>query len=920
MILPTRLFLFLSLFFLFETSCYGQFLLPSPDCNGSFLSDYFELEDGRAEDCNRDGQPDICNLQSTGYQFRGTTRPQQAIKEGAVTAGEARLEDFDGDGSLDIAAIVAEGSFAGPQEPYELRIFLADDNGLLVDSAGFVIEGSSPRELDAIQGLNGMDLISGTQYFENDGSGVFTETSIDRVDGDIVARGDVNGDGLDDLLILRSIRDSATATYSLDIRVAKGGGVFSAAQVLVENENFRIAPLVIDIDGDNKAEIVVAIPVDDSSDILFFDSDSLGDVSQYSKASIPKLATSSIQIADIDNSGKLDLILGVGRKTYSVLDPNFDASEFTPRLAGDTPCGIGKLIDIDADGDLDFYCNSARRFSSCCISFYRNYILNDGAGYFFLASQEETYGSQTLIPTYPLDEKLVDVSGDGLPDSVSVFVSGALTSQSLYLRSLEQAVSSISSAPETDANRNLVPDSCEVDGLSVRRYSLWNSFADLTNILELANLNDETVRLRVALRDSGGEIVNSVDLQLAPKEQRDLILNEFSALTVPAYGVVEVISTAGVSGAVTYYRSTPASSRLRAGFDTGDFDFAFQIPLTAPSYTAKPFLFNSMQPSFRMADGSVPVFNWLTLVNLAPSTKQFRVETRLEGESTSVSKVVELPEFGRIDLDGGHGGESRFTRGVHKVSAIEEGTPYIALLTRYGGTADPNRFAYAFPAFGVNPVSIVSTGGGAVTWLEVANDGDSEISVKARALDVGGNEIFLETLEFAPNENRHFLINDWIGNNATASLRLVKRSGEGDLHAQAVSYFYSPVNGSIETAYLNSSPSIAAPLRHFSYNLYLGMSNWLRVSNTDLQERNFQLSTIAPSDSGDPLSSLSITTPPSGIVELDIHNASRFGTSPNTYGLVELDFQLNYATPVDLIRVKPTESGRFDFIMETSLR
>lgn len=891
-------------------------LSTEQDCNGNFALDVEELESGIEEDCNRDAQPDVCMLQPTEYVFEGTRRDGQEINPGIALGGGARILDVNGDGRMDVVAVYPG---ATEESLKRLKVYLADADGMLAESTDTELaEEVSP--LFVLQGTNGLDLLIGSLYFQNDGSGAFSRFERSALDATIVGTVDFSGDGVDDLLVTYAQTPGGSNNLNMGIAVNSGDGNFSDIKYVSGTLESEFYFDTSDFNKDGFEDVVLATPGLGETELFLVLGGTEGNSSGSTLAFIYSVSAKGVKLGDVNEDGQVDIVLLSKDKAYTLTDFEVNGSNNGfPKLASRSACSNADLVDINGDGSLDLICDRVTIPTICCRDVYRSYVLNDGRGSFLFAGYELLYSTGRLTPNVPFDEVFKDVTNDGRPDRLSLFEQGTLLNRTLTLDITEQASSEAVFPEGLDENQDLQPDTCGTDGLTFRRYSQWNSYLNIINIAELKNYNRDSVSVRVNLRDSQGRIAESVELNLAAGQERDLILSEFPLLQNQGYGIVEIMSNAKISGGVSYYRSTSDESRFAAGFDTGDYDFAFHIPFSPPLYSPRSFLFNSYQPSALADDAANPVYNWLTIVNLGTEEKSFTIESQFDGAQEAVVRRTETAEFGRVDIDGGHGFTQGFNRGVHSVNPSDEQTPYLAMLSRYGTTFDQNRFSYAFPSFGAQQSSIVSTGGGAATWLEIANPQSVEIILSARFYDRGGAEITQVQLRLAPYENAHYLINNWIGQNTTAHLDLTLVSGLRDYYSQVVSYFYSASTGAIETAYLSVATPRSEELRFTSYNLYLGMFNWLRVLNETTTSMEVFGEAFPPEGRGLSNDFFSSNLSGRALVEFDLHNTERFGTSVDTFGVVDLSLPANSSTSADLLRVKPTTSGGFDFIMQIPL-
>jgi len=205
------------------------------------------------------------------------------------------------------------------------------------------IDVDSDGDLDAlIHGFQGLN--PGTLVYLNDGTGGFTQSSTKLDAMGITATGDVNGDGLEDII---SIGEHLASTSTYQTRLNNGDGSFTL-QTTTANPFFT-GPL--------------------SSNIT---------------------STQGLELFDIDGDGDLDgLAFGNGAITTMIND---GAGIFTLGTSVVSNIGGGDVGDIDGDGDLDLVSTlSTDGGSGGNIVYVR---LNDGSGG-FPASPSATFGAST---------------------------------------------------------------------------------------------------------------------------------------------------------------------------------------------------------------------------------------------------------------------------------------------------------------------------------------------------------------------------------------------------------------------------------------------------------------------------------------------------------------------------------------------
>ncbi len=443
--------------------------------------------------------------------------------------------------------------------------------------------------------------------------------------------------------------------------------------------------------------------------------------------------------------------------------------------------------------------------------------------------------------------------------------------------------------------------------LSSPTYALWNGFLGQTNILELVNKGESVVPVTVTLYDIDGDEQSETEITLAANSQQDLILNTILGFTENSYGVVKVeFDSTSVDGRLFYYRSLD-------GFVSNE--FAYGIPfanaITGPSYVA----FNTFQPSSNAADSGGEVYNWLSIVNLDTDSSRSFTVTRysLSGEELN-STSVSVPAFGRVDLDGGHG-EGPSVVGYNVITPASSTAPYKAQLIRYGYLS-ADRYSFAFPliaqsAGGVQQWAGISSGAGAQDWLEVQNVTSESVDVTINFYDNQGNEVSEQDYSLASRSGVHIEASALLPAGASGATRITSDT-PGAIIAQSMFYFRDST-GSIEAMYGLQSANALSGTNWGTWNLFLGMYNWLRVFNTSTSSQSFTVTVFHGSDSTE----TSVSLGGRSGVDLGLHEIGTYGTNLNNYGLVSIDGE---SFTAELLRLRPTTSGGIDFAAPTAIR
>jgi hypothetical protein len=463
--------------------------------------------------------------------------------------------------------------------------------------------------------------------------------------------------------------------------------------------------------------------------------------------------------------------------------------------------------------------------------------------------------------------------------------------------------------------------SIDPDVLDREMRGLWNSYLGMVNILELVNKTGVNRYVTVRLLNNSGSVAGEVSATLAPQTQRDFILNDFPGFTANSYGLVEIVETSQygslsfngslVSGAlearVFFYRPSAA----------GGYEFAYGLPLINPLNGITHVAFNTYQPSAYGPDAGNLVYNWLSIVNLSPNlSNRFTVNRYSLAGQLLLSQSYNVGAGGqRIDIDGGHGfGPSRV--GYVEIIPSRLDQPYLAKTTRYGENSSGG-FDFAFPLYARSPLDKtwvgISSGGGGQNWVEIQNVLNSEIRVTITAHANTGVQTSSQTIRLAPRSGIHLEASPMVPNGLSGALEIESDTPESII-ASSMFYFRDGL-GRIEAMYGTQGGETVGGVRWGSWNLFLQMSNWLRLFNTSSTADTVRITVYnGTSVVYDGTAGIGAY---SGF-DLGLHEVARYGTATNNYGLVRIEAD---GIMSQLLRLRSAQGvGTYDFAAPTQVR
>lgn len=383
--------------------------------NGPTLQDIVDLPGGCASvairDLDGDGHPDVAAsiLQATATPTVGGVGVALNSGDGTFSAGTLypttgsfdiglAAGDFDGDGLVDLATTTVSTN--------AISILRGDGTGAFTET-GVHVAGLAPFGLLAADlDLDGIcdllvnnNLLNSSTILRGLGGGDFESTpGYDPAlesEVQVLASGDVDGDGLDDLVV-GGLEEPVAVVMLND-----GAGSFSASPPMNPGETVNSMALG-DLDGDGLPDLVASGP--SNRDLLVMLNDGSGSFGAPNSYTMGGSSPNHLALADFDGDGNLDAAVTAPSAESVALFPGTGdgtLDPFVPYAAG-VKSAFLTVGDFDQDGHPDLAVTDA---TSQRLAVLRN----DGTG---------AFGTPTLVDSPVVIAGLAngDFDDDGYPE------------------------------------------------------------------------------------------------------------------------------------------------------------------------------------------------------------------------------------------------------------------------------------------------------------------------------------------------------------------------------------------------------------------------------------------------------------------------------------------------------------------------
>lgn len=296
------------------------------------------------------------------------------------------LEDFDGDGDLDIYIAYTQAN----------RIWFNDGFGNFTDTEQSLGATNTVALVAGdVDGDGDIDVFAGNwgsanKIWLNDGSGNFTESAqifqlnepeegedpaADEEDTNAIDMGDIDGDGDLDIVFFELNANGLFQAWLND-----GAGNFTLSESTINLSSYDVFDIKLgDLDGDGDLDLYIGT-VNDTPNLVYIN-DGAGVFSSNGQL-LGSSRTTQVELGDLDNDGDLDAFIANSDFNCDGANSiwfNDGAGSFEPgQFFGNSPSMNAELADFDLDGDLDaFVVNRGTG------GWPNRVWLNDGTGNFY---------------------------------------------------------------------------------------------------------------------------------------------------------------------------------------------------------------------------------------------------------------------------------------------------------------------------------------------------------------------------------------------------------------------------------------------------------------------------------------------------------------------------------------------------------
>lgn len=367
----------------------------------------------------------------------------------------------------------------------------------------------------------------------------------------------------------------------------------------------------------------------------------------------------------------------------------------------------------------------------------------------------------------------------------------------------------------------------QLEKLNSPVYTQFNTFWEMTNILELNNPGTSNLPIEITFYARDGIEISSYNFNLNSKDQRDLILNENGYLTgnlKDEYGTIKI----------SY---SPASSPLDGRISLYSMDainiepeYAFSLPFSEALVGNTYAIANT----FDLERNNTPFPNWVQLSNLEPGSPQsFTVKMYNSLGHLVRTREITLASFERRDIQAGHE-ENEYDAFLIEIIPNNQSAKYLASLSRYG-VGDSNKVVsfgslqlFRKPEQDKQYTLITNESGNNYqisNWVEIANTTSTVVNATLEFFDRNGQAISNKNIQLGPKAQHHYPIYVLLENSNQIGSVKISPSIQNSLISNSAVYYFDSLSNSLLSAFI--IPAFRGSLSPLSgsYNSYLEQQN-----------------------------------------------------------------------------------------------
>jgi Bacterial Ig-like domain/FG-GAP-like repeat len=340
-------------------------------------------------DLDGDGKIDALVTGGTSFSIMkgdgtGAFTKLSTVNVGTLNGSSYILADVNGDGKPDVVATSfgSTGLFA--------NIFLNTGGGQFSTPTAVSVNSQQMAAAD-LNGDGKADLVgqsgSTLNVMLNDGTGKFAAPTSYSIAGGGAGSAitplliDVNGDGRLDIVTAGSSLVNSVLVYSVSVLINDGTGKFipGTSRVLSSGVSQIFAA---DVNGDGKADIIVTGGTISDNIVTVLSGDGAGGFGRSVVTSLGA-ALPTVGVGDVNGDGRADLVVQGSDGSVSLMTSDGSGKFSSPVSYGSASSGGSIAIsDVNNDGKLDILTNSTGTFNGSTFTYPLSVLLNTTTGAF----------------------------------------------------------------------------------------------------------------------------------------------------------------------------------------------------------------------------------------------------------------------------------------------------------------------------------------------------------------------------------------------------------------------------------------------------------------------------------------------------------------------------------------------------------